>query len=206
MLFRSAASPAQDPQPPASRDSEGQEARHASSQQPDDECLTPRPTTMPCATTTTTVTYPSGRLDLSTTKPYNLDLGEVNSVLSGHRDYLSKSKSRPLLERKESETRGQSRPSHVGIPAAPLASAKPLASPSLTQSPSALQPGGDPGYFPETPQDPKQRKLEHRVTLGPEKAWSLNTGEAADAGDGQVEKSVTEAISGVEHQDRKSVV
>lgn len=190
----------------ASRDSEGQEARHASSQQPDDECLTPRPTTMPCATTTTTttVTYPSGRLDLSTPKPYNLDLGEVNSVLSGHRDFLSKSKSRPQLERKDSETRGQSRPSHAGIPTLPLASAKPLASPTLIQSPSTMQANGEPGYFPETPQDPKQRKLEHRVTLGPEKAWSLNTGEAADSGDGQVEKSVTEAISGVEHSARSS--
>ncbi|KAK0740611.1 hypothetical protein B0T18DRAFT_431892 [Schizothecium vesticola] len=162
---------------------------------------------MPCATTTTTtttVTYPSGRLDLSTPKPYNLDLGEVNSVLSGHRDFLSKSKSRPLLERKDSETRGQSRPSHAGIPALPLTSAKPLASPTLTQSPSTIQASGDPGYFPEIPQDPKQRKLEHRVTLGPEKAWSLNTGETADPGDGQVEKSVTEAISGLEHNARSS--
>lgn len=201
-----ASSASHDPQQPARRDSEGPEARHASSQQPDDECLTPRPTTMPCAatTTTTTVTYPSGRLDLSTPKPYNLDLGEVNTVLSGHRDFLSKSKSRPQLERKDSETRGQSRPSHAGIPTIPLTSTKPLASPTLTQSPSAIQASGEPGYFPEPPQDPKQRKLEHRVTLGPEKAWSLNTGETADSGDGQVEKSVTEAISGVEHSARSS--
>ncbi|KAK1832774.1 inositol hexakisphosphate kinase 1, partial [Podospora conica] len=197
-----ASSASHDPQQPASRDLEGQEARHASSQQPDDECLTPRPTNMPSATTTTTVTYPSGRLDLSTPKPYNLDLGEVNSVLSGHRDFLSKSK--PKLERKESETRGQNRPSHVGIPGLTLTSANALVSPTLTQSPSALQASGDPGYFPEVPQDPKQRKLEHRVTLGPEKAWSLNTGETADSGDGQVEKSVTEAISGIEHNARSS--
>ncbi|CRK23669.1 hypothetical protein BN1723_018090, partial [Verticillium longisporum] len=48
------------------------------------------------------------------------------------------------------------------------------------------------------------RKTDHRLQKGPEKIWSIgHTGEAGDGGeDGQVEKSVTEAMMGAEPNGR----
>lgn len=44
--------------------------------------------------------------------------------------------------------------------------------------------------------------MEHKVSVGPEKIWSIGSGESNSLEDGQVEKSVTEVISGVEHNNR----
>lgn len=48
----------------------------------------------------------------------------------------------------------------------------------------------------------RARKLDHRVSLGPEKAWSIGTGESNSRQDGQVEKSITEVLAGVEPNTR----
>ena len=45
---------------------------------------------------------------------------------------------------------------------------------------------------------PRPRKMEHRLSMGPEKAWSIGTGELDSTQDGQVEKSITEVLSGLE--------
>ncbi|KAH7021148.1 uncharacterized protein B0I36DRAFT_252877 [Microdochium trichocladiopsis] len=42
------------------------------------------------------------------------------------------------------------------------------------------------------------RASEHPVPLGPEKAWSIDTGDSVTPQDGPVEKSITEALAGVE--------
>lgn len=42
------------------------------------------------------------------------------------------------------------------------------------------------------------RASDHPVALGPEKAWSIDTGDSVAPQDGPVEKSITEALAGVE--------
>lgn len=52
-------------------------------------------------------------------------------------------------------------------------------------------------------QEPQsRRKLDHRVTMGSEKAWSIGTGESSNSQDGQVEKSITEVLAGLEPNTR----
>ncbi|KAK4451808.1 inositol hexakisphosphate kinase 1 [Podospora aff. communis PSN243] len=154
----------------------------------------------------TTVAYKYGPVDSSSSVPYNmLDLGEVNSMLNGHREFLTKSQGRGTsLERTDRERRAQDKPHRLGALAHISASSNALVTPPFTESPSTMQPGGtDTSFFPEVTQDSRARKVDHRVSLGPEKAWSISTGEVAGE-DGQVEKSITEAITGTEPNARAS--
>ncbi|KAI6317856.1 hypothetical protein MCOR34_003880 [Pyricularia oryzae] len=48
----------------------------------------------------------------------------------------------------------------------------------------------------------RKQSMEHKISVGPEKIWSIGSGESDCLEDGQVEKSVTEVISGVEHNNR----
>jgi inositol-hexakisphosphate kinase len=162
---------------------------------------------MPSSTAVATaVAYNYGPVDPSPSIPYNmLDLGEVNSMLNGHREFLTRSQGRGTsLERTDHERRAQDRPNRLGALAHISASSNALVTPPFTESPSTMQPGGaDASFFPEVTQDSRTRKVDHRVSLGPEKAWSISTGEVAGE-DGQVEKSIAEAISGTEPNARAS--
>jgi inositol-hexakisphosphate 5-kinase len=162
---------------------------------------------MPSSTAVATaVAYNYGPVDPSPSIPYNmLDLGEVNSMLNGHREFLTRSQGRGTsLERTDHERRAQDRPNRLGALAHISASSNALVTPPFTESPSTMQPGGaDASFFPEVTQDSRTRKVDHRVSLGPEKAWSISTGEVAGE-DGQVEKSITEAITGTEPNARAS--
>lgn len=55
---------------------------------------------------------------------------------------------------------------------------------------------------PESRASQRPRNIEHRVSMGPEKIWSIGSGERDSLRDGQVEKSVTEVLSGIEHNNR----
>jgi inositol-hexakisphosphate 5-kinase len=57
--------------------------------------------------------------------------------------------------------------------------------------------GGDDQSGPSRPQA-RPRKMEHRLSMVPEKAWSIGTRELDTAQDGQVEKSITEVLTGAE--------
>jgi len=162
---------------------------------------------MPSSTAVATAVAHTYGLSESSSKQYNvLDLGEVNSMLNGHREFLSKGKERGTSpERTERERRPQDRTSRAGVSHHVSANGNMLPGPPLTESPSALPgSGSEAGYFPETSQDLRARKLEHRVSMGPEKAWSISAGEAIGCEDGQVEKSITEAIAGAEPNARAS--
>jgi hypothetical protein len=78
----------------------------------------------------------------------------------------------------------------------------------MTESPAPLPDQNNTDYVgsQEAASEPagKARKPDHRLSMGPEKAWSISTGEASGSQDGQVEKSITEAIAGVEHNARAS--
>lgn len=163
---------------------------------------------MPSSTAVaTTVAYPFGPLEPSIPGTYSmLDLGEVNSVLNNHRAFLSKTKDRGTsLERTDREKRAQDRPSRSTAFSYICASNNALVTPPFTGSPTALDEGSAIGAVPEPLVDPKARKPDHRVSMGPEKAWSIGTtGESASSQDGQVEKSITEAITGAEPNARTS--
>lgn len=48
----------------------------------------------------------------------------------------------------------------------------------------------------------RQQSMDRKVSVGPEKIWSIGSGESDGLRDGQVEKSVTEVMIGVEHNNR----
>ncbi|KAK5660661.1 hypothetical protein OQA88_12025 [Cercophora sp. LCS_1] len=198
--------PIPESQQPPSRDLEEQESHNASAEPDDEDSLTPRASprpgnAMPSSTVVaTTVAY-------SPSKHYSmLDLGEVNSMLNGHRDFLTKSKGRGTsLERTDREKWAQDRSIRSG-PFSHITANNGLVTPPFTESPSGTLHGGntDTTVSSETGQDPRPRKPDHRLSMGPEKAWSISTGESAGCEDGQVEKSITEAISGAEPKERAS--
>jgi hypothetical protein len=146
---------------------------------------------MPSATATSTSVAPPvyGRLDL----------GEVNSMLNGHRDFLSRTKARTgSLEANERE-----RPGRWNTYSPDKTGTNSLASPLLTDSPVALHDGADDenGLTDGRPQ-PRPRKTDQRVSMAPEKAWSIGSGDSATHQDGQVEKSISDVLAGVEHNNR----
>lgn len=132
--------------------------------------------------TTTTVAPPvfQGRLDL----------GEVNSMLNGHRDYL-----KGTLVEGDTRTRDRVNRAHT------YSSDTPGSSSHFTDSPTTLEASvADENLASDARPQARTWKTEHhRVSMGPEKAWSIGSGELDSAADGgQVEKSITEVLAGVE--------
>ncbi|KAK3298011.1 uncharacterized protein B0H64DRAFT_458712 [Chaetomium fimeti] len=182
-------SPNQDPE---RRDSHH---HHGSRSQGDGDSLTaplsPRKTAMSSSTATSTTVAPPvyGRLDL----------GEVNSMLSGHREFLTKAKGRTG----PAETPERERTGRWNTYSGDKTSTTSLASPRLADSPAALHDGadGDHSLTDGRPQ-PRTWKTDHRVSMAPEKAWSIGSGDSGDGKDGLVEKSISEVLAGVEHNNR----
>ncbi|KAH6851277.1 hypothetical protein B0I37DRAFT_429860 [Chaetomium sp. MPI-CAGE-AT-0009] len=177
---------------PETRDSHH---HHGSRSQGDGDPLTaplsPRKTAMSSSTATSTTVAPPvyGRLDL----------GEVNSMLSGHREFLTKTKGRTGPP----ETPERERTGRWNAYSSDKIGTTSLASPRLTDSPVALHdgPDGDNGLTDGRPQ-PRTWKTDPRVSMAPEKAWSIGSGDSGDGQDGLVEKSISEVLAGVEHNNR----
>ncbi|TDZ17605.1 putative inositol polyphosphate kinase [Colletotrichum orbiculare MAFF 240422] len=118
----------------------------------------------------------------------------IRAMLLDHRDFLKGSKSRgrgSSLERVDRESKVQDglrknrAHSHSSSPEGSLTS-------SIAQLDQKLQDDTDTADF-------RPKKLEQRFSLGPEKIWSIGSSEAIDGQeDGQVEKSVHEAMIGAE--------
>lgn len=129
-----------------------------------------------------------------------LDTREANSVLRAHREILGESTGRGKSldrvedlpgEQEEPSTRSQS----FGVTLEERAVGH---RPRLGQNPviaqraytfNTAEPGDSATQF-------RSRQLEHRITVGPEKAWSIGAGESTDGRDGQVEKSIREVLAG----------
>ncbi|KAK3944506.1 inositol hexakisphosphate kinase 1 [Diplogelasinospora grovesii] len=175
---------------------------HDTLDQSDGDSLTPRgppraSQMASSATLTTTAVEPSDPNDMPTATSYNmLDLREVNSMLRGHREYLSKTKGRGTsLERTDKEDR----PNRSSTFSHNSESNSALVSPNLADS--AVDLPGENAHQDAAPENaPQSRpwKAEHRVSMGPEKAWSIGTGEMSNGQDGQVEQSISEVLAGVE--------
>lgn len=134
-----------------------------------------------------------------TPTPKMLDTREASSILRAHGEILGRSmgmgnsmeRMESLLGEKEPSMRSQS----FGVTSEERASGN---RPHLGEDPAITQ-----RAHPSNTGDPRDstaqfrpRKLEHRVTMGPEKAWSIGTGESRDGRDGQVEKSIREVLAG----------
>ncbi|KAK3314768.1 hypothetical protein B0H66DRAFT_321620 [Apodospora peruviana] len=195
--------PPSEHQPPLNRDTNDQDARRDPLCEGDGDSLTPRGS--PRLGARPTITIPDAAPahtdsnDNSTPTSYNmLDLGEVNSMLNGHREYLTRTKGRGTsLEKTDRESKAQDRPGRDCALAHDSASAGGLVSPAHFTEASAKLQGGNADENTTLPH-PKPWKLEHRVTMVPEKAWSIGAGELSDGQDGQVEKSITEVLTGKE--------
>lgn len=130
-----------------------------------------------------------------------LDTREASSMLSAHREILGRSigkgKSLERIENLSREGEPLMRSQSVGIASEEAA---PGSRPQFSNNSAKVQraltfDAGDPA---NSTNQPRPHKLEHRVTIGPEKAWSIGIGESKDGRDGQVEKSITEVLAGVE--------
>ncbi|KAK3906476.1 inositol hexakisphosphate kinase 1 [Staphylotrichum tortipilum] len=180
----------------SSRDTEGRDPRHGSLPPADGEPLmlrlSPRKKNMSSSTATATA--------VAAPVCARLDLGEVNSMLNGHREFLSKSKGRSGGSSEPSE---RDRPPRWNTFSPDSTGSNSLVSPRMTDSPVALHDGAENGHgAPDSRSPLRAWKTDHRVTMGPEKAWSIGSGDASDAQDGQVEKSISEVLAGVEHNAR----
>ncbi|KXX73423.1 Inositol hexakisphosphate kinase 1 [Madurella mycetomatis] len=128
-----------------------------------------------------------------------LDLGEVNSMLNGHREFLVKAKDRAPFESADRESRVRDRPNRSRTYSHDTGQSSTLTSSLFVGSPTALHgEATDEHALPDARPQPRTWKTDHRVPMGPEKAWSIGSGDAANGQDGQVEKSITEVLAGVE--------
>ncbi|KAM3066091.1 inositol polyphosphate kinase kcs1 [Clarireedia jacksonii] len=134
---------------------------------------------------------------------FNMD--HLNNILSNHRDFLRDVKSRgrgTSLERTAKEKRVQdlpkgsfsTNPGDTGI----------ITRPSTPQQPQETVPS----FTRDPPTDGFRASYrswrDARPSMSAEKAWSININEQGDDDSqvGQVEKSITEALAGVEHNNR----
>ncbi|SPQ20573.1 ae7d61e7-e4e5-4ade-9229-47d81b6f2260 [Thermothielavioides terrestris] len=177
------------PEPPESlfRDVGDRDPRHGSLTPADGDQLTPRfssprkTTTMPSAAPTSTAVAAAGY--------GRFDLAEVNSILNGHREFLSRTKGRTSSFDSTERDLPSRRSAHFHDKAA----TNPPASPRLPDLGVALHdgPAEVAGVADARPQ-PRAWKTDQRISMGPEKAWSIGSGDAGSGEDGQVEKSISE--------------
>ncbi|KAK4175713.1 hypothetical protein QBC36DRAFT_354084 [Triangularia setosa] len=172
--------------PPSNRDVKPRDPRHGLPHHGEGDVLaqrvSPRKPTMPSLTSVATTVAPPtfGRLDI--------DLGEVNSMLNGHREFLAKAKDR------EGDFKNR-----LGNRANTFAADTSSGHALFVDSPTAMYDGhADENTAIEDRPALRTWKTENRVSLGPEKAWSIGTGELDSDQDGQVEKSITQALAGHE--------
>ncbi|OIW28002.1 SAICAR synthase-like protein [Coniochaeta ligniaria NRRL 30616] len=182
----------------------------ASAYQSDGDTVTPRGSPRAAQTSTRTPTdspsastprqYPRQESSHTPT-PKMLDTHQASSMLSAHRDILDRSMGKERsLERMENNSREEEplmRSQSFGITSEePAAGSRPQFRKDSAVGQRALT--FNAGDAESSTNQPRPHKLEHRVTIGPEKAWSIGIGESRDGRDGQVEKSITEVLAGVE--------
>lgn len=126
------------------------------------------------------------------------EFGNVDSRFNSHRDPLRSSGRGTSLERTDKEKRLKelTPPSRTYSDTSPpptiIATMTPDRNPHLSSSRL------DPNAAPEPGSPTRPRKLDHRLSLGPEKAWSIGSDDLNNGVDGQVEKSIAEVLAGVE--------
>ncbi|GKT44463.1 putative intramembrane protease [Colletotrichum spaethianum] len=158
----------------------------------------PQPGPLPpldLADSTDAAQSPAADMEIMTSPTYDISSFQgIRAMLLDHRDFLKGTRSRgrgSSLERLDPESKVTGRPrktrahSHSTSPEASLTTSIAPLDQKLHQD--VAVPEGRP------------KKLEQRFSVGPEKIWSIGSSEAIDGQeDGQVEKSVHEAMIGAE--------
>lgn len=128
-----------------------------------------------------------------------LDSAESRSVDSrtwSHRDLLRSSGRGTSLERTDKERRLKD----ITFSSRTYSdtSNSPLFSSTLDRDLGPSNGRLDLGPAPSQRSPVRPRKPDHRVSMGPEKAWSIGSDDLNNGQDGQVEKSIAEVLAGVE--------
>lgn len=171
----------------------------------DGSSLTPRasPRAVPMATTAAIppISLPPRVADALLSRTLGAsDIGDVEHKLNGHMDlFRSSGRGNYTSDRSDKERRPDDSPfnnirSYSGTSAPPTTST----TMGSDRDPHALYGGQDPGTVAEHRSPARPRKPDHRVSVGPEKAWSIGTDDLNNDQDGQVEKAIAEVLAGVE--------
>ncbi|CAN8103438.1 unnamed protein product [Discula destructiva] len=167
----------------------------------DEDLLTPRAS--PRAIAMATSSAVSSMSLLSRTFDTS-DFGDIEPRIKSHRDILRTVGRGMSTEPAERDRR----PNESGLTLRTYSdsSMSPAAATPLTsnQAFSSQNNNGRPGAgsAAEPPSPARPRKPDHRVSMGPEKVWSIGSEDLSNAQDGQVEKSIAEVLAGVEHNAR----
>lgn len=192
-------------QDPDSQDSEttSQEITAAAEiyNEDDGDLLTPRasPRSIAMATTSavSTLSLPPRVADTILSRTFDTsDIGDVEPRIKSHRDFLRASGRGTSLER----THGKEgfRETAFSIRTYSDTSA-PLIVPMNSNVGSGQANGrGDSASATDPTTPARPNKLDSRVSMGPEKVWSIGSEDLNNAQDGQVEKSIAEVLAGVE--------
>jgi hypothetical protein len=128
-----------------------------------------------------------------------LDTHEASSMLRAHQDIIGRTRgggtSLELLESLSNEAQPSMLSQSFDVVLEGRAGGD-RPRPGQDQALNQRAPTFNKGDQDEAAAHVRPRKLEHRVTIGPEKAWSIGTGESRDGRDGQVEKSIREVLAG----------
>lgn len=169
--------------------------------QSDGDILTPRasPRSIAMATTSTvsTLSLSPRATDTILSRTFDpSDIGHVQPRIKNHRDLLRASGRGTSLER----TRGEGGFKELAFSIRTYSdTSTPLAG-TMNSNRGSTQTNGRADQAsaaePTTPSRPQ--KPDHRVSMGPEKVWSIGSEDLNNAQDGQVEKSIAEVLAGVE--------
>lgn len=159
----------------------------------------PRATAMAATAVVSTFSLPPRALDSRLSRTVDMsEIGDATPRLGNHRDLLRSSGRGMSLERTDTDSR-------LNGPALTTrtysdTSAPPGAPATMTSDWNAVQSEGKPDAGSATePRSPtRPGKPEHRLSMGPEKAWSIGSEDLNNAQDGQVEKAIAEVLAGVE--------
>ncbi|KUI67822.1 hypothetical protein VM1G_03475 [Cytospora mali] len=169
----------------------------------DGDVLTPRasPRLIAMAPTAAVETFSLPSRPASTFLSRTLDTSEIGNVdtrFQSHRDFLSSSGRGTSLERTVKEKRLKELAS-ASRTCSDTSQPPSLAATLASDRDPYLSSGRlDPNAAADQQSPTRPRKPDHRVSLGPEKAWSIGSDDLNNGVDGQVEKSIAEVLAGVE--------
>ncbi|KAI4600453.1 hypothetical protein KJ359_000808 [Pestalotiopsis sp. 9143b] len=148
----------------------------------------------PNTTTSTSTSPPAPAISVAAPSPDMPGRTSVRLVPSDHRQVFIGTKDRPRsLERTEKEIRTH----QLDVNGTTLTSIGNTPLPSGITTPEQAELAVD-KESSDARQQYRTWRAERTVSVGPEKAWSIGKGDLAGAEPGQVEKSIAEAIAGVE--------
>lgn len=169
--------------------------------QSDGDLLTPRasPRAIAMATTSTVSTLALSPRATDTILSRTFDTSEIGDVeprIKSHRHMLRSGGRGTSLDRTHEE-RGFRDPAY-SLRTYSDASATSTQTSNLNRGPTQTNGKLEPESAAEPTTPARPHKPDHRVSMGPEKVWSIGSEDLNNAQDGQVEKSIAEVLAGVE--------